>query len=152
MKKMFILGAVMLTAMILALVSCEKDEASVDATTKRFSKSFYKPPKTDDMNAYLMDFKLKMQLRGNDDTMDLDEAAWHLSSVANYDFGDVVDDYARFHYDTLRYNINVEDGKVRVSDLNALYTIAVSDIESTFENLDLYLYTCVCQRESSLQY
>ena len=89
------------------------------------------------MDAYLKAFKQKMQTRGNDETMDLDEAAWHLSSVANRDFGNVVDDYANFHYDTLYYNINVENGKVRIADLNALYTVAARDIESTFENLDL---------------
>ncbi|MCR4848583.1 MAG: hypothetical protein K5920_07040 [Bacteroidales bacterium] len=137
MKKIFIFGVVMLTAMTLALVSCKKDETSVNATTNVSSKSFYQPPQVDDMNAYLKAFKQKMQTRGNNETMDLDEAAWHLSSVANYDFGDVVNDYANFHYDTLYYNINVVDGKVNVSDLNALYTVAASDIESTFENLDL---------------
>lgn len=125
---------VVLTTLV---ISCKKDETSANLAAKESSKSFYQPPKVDDMNAYLKDFKQNMQTRGNDDTMELDEAAWHLSSVANYDFGDVVDDYADFHYDTLRYNIDVENGKVSVSDLNALYTSAASDIESTFENLDL---------------
>ena len=136
-RQFLIFAAILLTAMTLALVSCKKDEASVDATTKGLSKSSFQPPQVDDMNAYLRDFKQKMQIRENDETMDLDEAAWHLSSVANYDFGDVVDDYARFHRDTLRYNINVENGRVKVSDLNALYSIASSDITLLFENLNL---------------
>lgn len=91
----------------------------------------------DDMDAYLKDFKQKMQTRGNDDTMALDEAAWHLSSIANYDFGNVDPNFKNFHYDTLYYNINVENGRVSISDLNALYTTASADIAATFQNLDL---------------
>lgn len=119
------------------MVSCKKDETPSNSTKNTTSKSFYQPPQVDDMDAYLEAFKQRMQARGNNETMDLDEAAWHLSSVANRDFGNVVNDYANLHYDTLRYNINVENGRVGVSDLSALYTVAASDIESTFENLDL---------------
>lgn len=137
MKKFFIIAVVMLTALASIVVSCKKDDTPANPTAKETSKNLYQPPQVDDMDAYLKAFKQKMQTRGNDETMDLDEAAWHLSSVANYDFGDVVDDFAYFHYDTLHYNINVVNGKVNVSDLNALYTVAASDIESTYENLDL---------------
>lgn len=89
------------------------------------------------MNAYLKDFKQKMQTKGTDETMDLEEAAWHLSGVINYDFGDVVEDYSRFHYDTLYYNIDITDRKVCVSDLSTLYTKASSDIVSYLQNLNL---------------
>lgn len=91
----------------------------------------------DDMDTYLKDFKQKMQTRGNEDTMTLDEAAWHLSSIANYDFGNVDPNFKNFHYDTLYYNINVDNGRVSISDLNALYTTASADIATTFQNLDL---------------
>ena len=137
MKKFFIFAAIMLTTMTIALISCKKDETPSNSTQNTTSKSFYQPPQVDDMDAYLEAFKQRMQARGNDETMDLDEDAWHLSSVANRDYGNVVNDYANLHYDTLRYNINVENGRVEVSDLSALYTVAASDIESTFENLDL---------------
>ena len=89
------------------------------------------------MGAYLLDFKQKMQTRGNDDTMELDEAAWHLSSIVNYDLGDVVNNYESFRYDTLYFNINVENGRVSISDLNTLYTRVAGDISTYFSNLNL---------------
>ena len=137
MKKPLIFATIILVTLTTLVVSCKKDETPSNSTKNTTSKSFYQPPQVDDMDAYLEAFKQRMQARGNNETMDLDEAAWHLSSVANYDFGDVVDDFANIHYDTLRYNINVDNGRVGVSDLSALYTVAASDIESNFENLDL---------------
>lgn len=135
-KQTLILAAILLVA-VTSFVSCQKEETSAVSNLNKSHKSFYQPPKVDDMNAYLRDFKLKMQTRGNDDTMDIEEAAWHLSSVANYDFGDVVGDFSKFHYDTLYYNINIENDKVAVSDLNTLYTGAFNDINLCFQNLDL---------------
>jgi hypothetical protein len=78
-----------------------------------------------------------MQSRENDETMDIEDAAWHLSSIANYDFGDVVSCFGKFQSDTLYYNINVENGKVYLSDLNSLYTRASADITAYFNNLNL---------------
>lgn len=135
-KQTFILAAFLLVAAT-SFVSCKKEETSAVSNLNKSHKSFYQPPKVDDMNAYLRDFKLKMQTRGNDDTMDIEEAAWHLSSVANYDFGNVVDNFSKFYYDTLYYNINVENGKVNVSDLSTLYTRASNDIDLCFQNLNL---------------
>lgn len=137
MKKSLIFATIILVALTTLVVSCKKDETPSNSTKNTTPKSFYQPPQVDDMNAYLKAFKQKMQTRGNNETMDLDEAAWHLSSVANYDFGDVVDDYARFHRDTLHYNIDVENGRVKISDLNALYGTASRDIALLFENLNL---------------
>ena len=137
MKRTILSTAVILTVLAFFAVSCQKDKTPENQVSNKAAKTFYQPPQVDDMNAYLKDFKNKMQTRGNDDTMTPIEAAWHLSSVANYDFGDVVNDYEAFHYDTLRYNINVSNGKVSISDLNALYSTAADDIVSTFEGLCL---------------
>lgn len=135
MKKSFFLAAIAIMA--LGIVSCKKSENPEPTNNRNPTNICYKVPEIDDMNAYLKDFKQKMQTRGNDDTMALDEAAWHLSCVANYDFGDVVSNYKNIHYDTLYYNINVENGRVSLSDLNALYTTASADIEDVFQNLNL---------------
>lgn len=137
MKRTILSTAVILTVLAFFAVSCQKDKTPENQVSNKAAKTFYQPPQVDDMNAYLKDFKKKMQTRGNDDTMTPIEAAWHLSSVANYDFGDVVNDYEAFHYDTLRYNINVSNGMVSISDLNALYSTAADDIVSTFEGLCL---------------
>jgi hypothetical protein len=136
MKKFFIITAVLLVATTI-IVSCQKEDILSKKQTGTPSKTLYQPPKVDDIDAYLRDFKLKMQTRGTDETMDLEEAAWHLSSIANCDFGDVDRYYANLHYDTLYYNINVENNKVSISDLNTLYTRIADDIATYFRNLDL---------------
>lgn len=135
-RRPFIIAAILLVFATI-IVSCKKDDSIDLNREKNTMKTTYQPPKIDDMNAYLKDFKQKMQTKGTDETMDLEEAAWHLSGVINYDFGDVVEDYSRFHYDTLYYNIDITDRKVCVSDLSTLYTKASSDIVSYLQNLNL---------------
>lgn len=125
MKRSFILSVIALFIVTVCIYSCSKSDYLEPTNRKSTTKSQYRPPKVDDLNAYLLDFKQKMQTRGNDDTMELDEAAWHLSSIANYDLGDVVNNYENFRYDTLYFNINIENGRVSVSDLNTLYTRVV---------------------------
>lgn len=121
----------------LGVVSCSKNDYMVPITQKGASKTHYNPPKVDNLNAYLLDFKQKLQSRDNDGTMELDEAAWHLSSIVNIDLGDVVSSYDNFLYDTLYYNIPVENGKVCLSDLNNVYSQAINDIPRLVNNLTL---------------
>lgn len=136
MKNNFFILTTILFAALIAHVSCKKDN-NVDLNGKENAlKTTYQPPKVDDMNIYLRDFKQKMQTRGTNETMDVEEAAWHLSSVANYDFGDVAENFARIHYDTLNYQINLNDGKVLLSDLSLLYNQVSADIESLFQSLN----------------
>lgn len=137
MKKRLIIIAAILLVFATIVVSCKKEDNPADNPRENNSKSFYQPPKVDDMNAYLKDFKQKMQTRGNDETMDIEEAAWHLSSVANYDFGDVVNDYAKFRYDTLYYHINVDNSSVSISDMSSIYSRIANDIDSYFQKLNL---------------
>ena len=101
-SKFFIAILVMVVATLVSvvIVSCKKEDTAVP-TGQRAAKAAFTPPQVDDMNAYLKDFKQRMQsaTKGDGQTLSLDEAAWHLSSVANYDFG----------------HVNVEFDDVRVS-------------------------------------
>lgn len=137
MKKLFTLTALIMIIVTFCATSCKKSEYLEPTNRNNTQKSYYQPPKIDDLKAYLRDFKQKMQSRENDDTMDIEDAAWHLSSIANYDFGDVVSRFDKFQSDTLYYNINVENGMVKLSDLNSLYTIASADITTHFNSLNL---------------
>ena len=115
MKKYLIIAVITLAAMTFSAVSCQKEETST-SQPQTTSKQAYQPPQVEDMSAYLRDFKQQIQSRGNDETMTLDEAAWHLSSLANYDYGDVRSDFSDFHYDTLYSHINVSNGTVSMAD------------------------------------
>lgn len=137
MKKNLTLTALIMIIVAFCATSCTKSDYLEPTNRNNAQKSYYQPPKTDDLKAYLRDFKQKMQSRENDETMDIEEAAWHLSSIANYDFGDVVSCFGKFQSDTLYYNINVENGMVKLSDLNSLYTEASADITTHLNNLNL---------------
>lgn len=89
------------------------------------------------MLAYLKDFKQKIQVRGNDDTMELDEASWHLSSLANYDFGNVKNDFTGVQYDTLYNYVNVSNGLVTLSELNTVYNNISNQISGFYQTLNL---------------
>ena len=140
MKKTYFFAiALMATAIAVAVVSCKKETASTLLNNQpQTSKTFY-PEGVDDMNAYLKDFKQKMQTvtRDNEETLSLEEAAWYLSSVANYDFGHVNVEFTDLYYDTLFYHVNISNGQVELSDLNAVYERAANDIDNLYQNLNL---------------
>lgn len=135
MRKIIIF-AISLWALGASFVSCQKETLSTSQKMSNSSQPHYQPPQVDDMNAYLRAFKQKMQTRGNDDAMELEDAAWHLSSVANHDLGNVTSNYAKIHYDTLYYHIIVSNGMVNLSDLSMLYSRVSADIEALFQSLD----------------
>ena len=90
MKKLFTFTAITLIILTFCATSCKKSEYLEPTNRNNSQKTYYQPPKTENIKAYLRDFKQKMQSRENDETMEIEDAAWHLSSIANYDFGDVV--------------------------------------------------------------
>ena len=102
--------------MTFTVASCQKDNNPTKQTLNA-SKPVYQPPQVNDMLAYLKNFKQKIQCRGDEETMTLDEAAWHLSSLANYDYGDVRSEVSDFHYDTLYSQIVVNNGTVSLTDM-----------------------------------
>ena len=91
------------------------------------------------MNAYLKDFKQRMQsaAKGDDEALSLEEAAWHLSSVANYDFGQINVAFDDVRFDTLYAHVNITNGDVLMIDLGDAYGSIHNDIESFFEKLSL---------------
>ena len=137
MKKHFlILAALVLAVVTFMVVSCKKDNTPTNQDQSP-SKQAYQPPKVDNMEEYLKEFKQKMQLRENEETMDLDEASWHLTSIANYDFGDVKAGFTNLKYDTLYAYIAVNNGTVSLADLNTAYASVYAQIESFYQALDL---------------
>ncbi|MBQ8957031.1 MAG: hypothetical protein IJ057_00795 [Bacteroidales bacterium] len=134
-----ILAMVVATVVSVAIVSCKKEPPSaLQGNTAQPAKTFV-VPNVDDMNAYLKDFKKKMQssTRGDEETLSLDEAAWHLSSVANYDFAKANVEFTNLRYDTLYYHVNVTNGSVSMTNINAVYQSMANDIDSFYQNLNL---------------
>ena len=89
------------------------------------------------MCAHLDEFRQRMQTRGNEESLGLEEAAWYLSSLANYDFGDVKEEFTDMRFDTLHFQITVSNGEVAISDLNTLYNNVHNQLETLYQQMDL---------------
>ena len=91
------------------------------------------------MNAYLKDFKQKMNstAKGEDESLSLEDAAWHLSSLANYEFANANVERDDVRFDTLYAQVNITNGTVLLSDLAAVYQTISSGIEKFYNRLAL---------------
>lgn len=57
MKKLFTLTALIMIIVTFCATSCKKSEYLEPTNRNNTQKSYYQPPKTDDLKAYLRDFK-----------------------------------------------------------------------------------------------
>lgn len=129
----------MATIASVVAVSCKKETSSDLMNNKNELAQVFNPREIEDMNAYLKDFKQKMQsaAKGEDEALSLEEAAWHLSSVANYDFGHANVECDDVRFDTLYARVNVTNGTVLMSDLAMVYHTISSSIEKFYNSLTL---------------
>lgn len=140
MKKHNLLIATLLlvvAAVSVAVVSCKKEDTK--ALSNNNSKETFDPRQIDDMNAYLKDFKNRMlsAAKGEDEVLSLDEAAWHLSSVANYDFCNANVEYDDVRFDTLYSTVIVTNGSVILNDLAVAYEHISLSIEEFYNSIML---------------
>ena len=141
MKKsnLFIASLLVVAAITIAMVSCKKDNQEVLLNNTQSVKAFT-PPVVDDMNAYLKNFKQKMkesQNTKNAECLSLEEAAWHLSSLANYDFANANVEFNDIRFDTLYSTVTVTGSSVLLSNLAAVYQSICTDIERFYHSIML---------------
>lgn len=138
-NRIIIAALLVVVATAVAFVSCKKENQDAMLKTTQPVKTFT-VPLVDDMNAYLKEFKQTMlESQGSKDAeyLSLEEAAWHLSSLANYDFARVNVQYTDLRHDTLYYQVNVTNGQVLLSDLNTVYANMAVDMDAFYQSLDL---------------
>ena len=138
-KKFFIATLLVAAAVSVTVVSCKKETPNALHNNNSQSVKTFAVPQVDDMNAYLKDFKHKMQnvTRDGNETLSLEEAAWHLSSVANYDFANANVEFTDLRRDTLHFQVNVTNGRIALTDLNGAYARMASGIDNFYQNLNL---------------
>ena len=138
-KRFFIATLLVVAAISVAVVSCKKETASAVTDNKNESAQTFNPREIEDMNAYLKDFKQKMNstAKGEDESLSLEDAAWHLSSLANYDFGHANVECDNVRFDTLYAHVNVTDGKILLSDLASAYEEIHMGIDKFYHSLTL---------------
>ena len=141
MKKAFSFAIILVAAAIaVAVVSCKKDTQNAISNPKNQSAQAFDPSHITDMNAYLKDFKKKMQTsaeRKDGESLSIEEAAWHLSSVANYDFANANAQFTDIRFDTLRYHLDVTNGMVSMTNLDEVYDEIYEDLDAFYHSLNL---------------
>lgn len=142
-KLSFAIIAMAIVAIAVAVVSCKKDNENA-MNNKTESARTFNPRLIEDMNAYLQGFKLKMQTTAKtDETLTLEEAAWHLASLANYDFAKASENYNNLRFDTLHSTIKVTGDIVLLRDLAVAYECiskSISEFEKSIMLVDQGLY------------
>ena len=131
--------ALAIVATVVAFVSCKKETPNTLMNNRIESVCSFDPLQIEDMNAYLKDFKQKMQssTKSDGEALSLEDAAWHLSSLANYDFGNANVECDGVRFDTLDAYVNITDGAVLLSDLAEAYQRVSSSIDKFYNSLSL---------------
>lgn len=145
MKKHYLFLATLFVAaaVSVAVVSCKKDDPKTMLVGTNQSTKVFAPPQIEDMNAYLKDFKQKMKDSKGDETMRIDEAAWHLACLGNMDFCNVNVKYDDFLFDTVAMQVDVEDGSMLLNDIYSAYEQMCTQIQqfkNGFDHCDQNLY------------
>ena len=140
MKKRITFGtAAFLIAAIISVtvVSCKKENFASLQKQDKPTKEYFNPQEIEDMNAYLKDFKQKMIESKADESLGIDEAAWHLSSLFNYDFANANVECDDVRFDTIYNTVTVTDGSIQLSDLAQVYEKVGTDIDKFYHSLML---------------
>lgn len=135
--------ALAIVAIAVAFVSCKKDNENALSQKSYTIQQTSNVRQIEDLSSYLKDFKKKLTESKADEAYNLDDAAWHLASLANYDFCRINVEYNNVQFDTIEMQINVTDGVVLLSDLNLAYEQICTEIqrfkkEFTHNNQNLY--------------
>ena len=136
-KRFLIAALLVATIASVAVVSCKKETPEAMQQNVNETQTVFSPENITDMNAYLKGFKKQMQESKGGETMSLDEAAWHLSSLANYDFANANAKFNDLRFDTIYYQMNVNNGRVSICDLNLAYHCIGEEIDAFYHSLNL---------------
>ena len=151
-KNLFITLAMVIVATAMAFVSCKKEtENALNQRGNNIQRTI-DISQIDDMTAYFKDFRQKMKGSRGDGSMNIEDAAWHLASLANIDFCKVNVEYNDFKFDTIELQVNVTDGTLLMSDINVAYEQICAEIQQFKEgfshnNENLYfinMFKIVC--------
>lgn len=142
-KLSFAVIAMAIVVIAVTVVSCKKDNENMLNHNDYTIWETIDIRQIEDMSSYLKDFKKKMMESKEDEALYLDEAAWHLACLGNFDFCRVNTDYNEVQFDTLEIQVNTSDGIMLLKDLNAAYGQMCSEIQQfkkgfTHNNENLY--------------
>jgi len=145
-KIVFAIIAMAILATAVAIVSCKKNNESALNVTSPKGYTVQQAAdirQMEDPQAYILDFKKKLTESKDNEAFELDDAAWHLSCLANLEFCNVNVEYDDFQFDTLEMQVNVMDGVILLGDLRTAYEqmcAKIQQFKKGFNHCDQNLY------------
>ena len=123
-----------------AVVSCKKED-NRSLAGQVTPKPAFTPPQVDDMNAYLKNFKQKMQsaTKDSNETLSIDEAAWYLACLANIDLCNASVEFNNVRFDTIEMQVmvNVNREVIDLCELCSTYNQMIQKIKRFEDSLEL---------------
>lgn len=115
-------------AISVAVVSCKKETENALQQKDYTTRQAFDLRKGENVQAYLKDFRKRMTEAKDGEALSLNDAAWHLASLANLDYCNINVEYDNVEFDTLEMNVNVTDEAVLMSDLSSAYELMCQEI------------------------
>ena len=136
-KSLFITLTVVIVATAVAFVSCKKDNQNVMLNTPTRMSEKASMRHINDMCAYLREFKQKMMESTGEESLNLEDAAWHLACLANLEHCNINVEFDDVRFDTVYMQVNVTEDGIQMSDLRTAYEQMWPAIEKFQNNLGL---------------
>lgn len=129
------MGTLTLAVAVATVIACSKDK---ETKAIQSNNEIVTISKEDDMNAYLKQFKEKMQSASKgDETLSLEDARWHLEAVLNYTYGDAGHPTSDIQCDTFYYELPVNGDEVPLNRINEAFMALSKEVENTYTECNL---------------
>lgn len=138
MKKTITILSLIAALSAIVIVSCKKDDNKQieEPQTREAAVQQFTIP--EDIDGYLTSFKKDLLTAGNsNNSMGVEEAAWHLAALANYDFGHFNALHTNILMDTLYSHVKISNGQLAFRDLADAYADIHETIDKYFQKLDV---------------
>lgn len=128
------MGALALAMAAIAIIACTKGKEMKSETVENIEAI----SKEDDMNAYLKQFKERMQSASRgDETLSMEDARWHLEAILNYTYGDAGYQTSDIQCDTFYYVLPTNGNGVTLSRLNEAFMALSNNVETAYSKSNL---------------
>lgn len=142
-KSIFAITAMAILATTVTIVSCKKDNENALSQKDQTIQQSIDYRQIEDKKAYFTDFRKRLTESKDNETYNLEDAAWHLACLANLDFCNVNVEYNNVQFDTVEMQVNVTNDIMLLGDIRTAYEQMCSEIQQFkkgFNHSDQNLY------------
>ncbi len=124
------LNRLFLSIMLVAIfTACQKEQ-----TVKEHAPPTALIEKSDNMDAYLTEFKTRMRSElKSEEFLSLEDARWHLSAMLNFSYADANPHYKHFRVDSFYTVFPLSNMMVSMADINAAFSTFTVDLVNTYQ-------------------